>query len=97
MQNMDREGLLRLIDDIRASVASGDSLEGNVQYLLADIDAEHPYDVAATYRIGNRMGQGGCVVIGAGSGPLGCTRCPNTDGPFDLKTGLCDDCTKAAA
>ncbi|MGW0904942.1 hypothetical protein [Streptomyces sp. NPDC002853] len=97
MQNMNREGLLRLIDDIRASVATGDSLEGNLQYLLADTDAEHPYNVAATYRIGNRMGQGGCVVIGAGTGPLACPGCATTDGDFDLKTGRCETCTEAAA
>ncbi|MEU6768575.1 hypothetical protein ABZ916_39455 [Streptomyces sp. NPDC046853] len=97
MQNMDRASLLRLIDDIRASVATGDSLEGNIQYLLADGDAEHPYDVAATYRIGNRAGQGGCVVIGADVGPLACPKCHGVTGPFDAQTGRCEDCTEAVA
>lgn len=64
MQNMSREELLALLDDLRERVAKGDSLEGHIQYLLADIDAEHPYDVAAMYRVGNSMGQGGCVLVG---------------------------------
>lgn len=34
--------------------------------------------------------------VATGEGPLGC-KCGNTAGPFDLKTGRCDDCTEAAA
>ncbi|MFH9108564.1 hypothetical protein ACH4LN_18110 [Streptomyces albus] len=64
MQNMSRDQLLQILDDIRQRVASGDSLEGNLRYLLADITAEHPYNVDAMYRVGNQMGQGGCIVIG---------------------------------
>ncbi|MFD5491539.1 hypothetical protein ACFWH4_01020 [Streptomyces sp. NPDC127091] len=30
------------------------------------------------------------------TGPLGCTRCGNTDGPHDLRTGLCETCDPAA-
>jgi hypothetical protein len=96
MQNMSREELISLLDNIKDRVASGDSLEGNLQYLLADVDAEHPYDVAATFRVGNRTGQGGCILIGADSGPLGC-KCGDTVGPFDAKTGRCETCTEAAA
>lgn len=96
MQNMSREELIRLLNDIKDRVASGDSLEGNLQYLLADVGAEHPYDVSAMYRVGNRMGQGGCVLIGADSGPLGC-KCGDTTGPLDLKTGRCETCTENAA
>ena len=69
MQNMSRTDLLSLLDDIRERVATGDSLEGNFQYLLAGIDAEHPFDVAATYRVGNQLGQGGCILIGAETEP----------------------------
>ncbi|MFG3476422.1 hypothetical protein ACGF3K_14320 [Streptomyces sp. NPDC047980] len=65
MQNMSREEFLTLLDDLRERVAKGDSLEGHVQYLLADNLAEHPFDVAAMYRVGNSTGQGGCVLVGA--------------------------------
>jgi len=65
MQNMSRDQLLQLLDDVRQRVASGDSLEGNIRYLLAQPGAEHPYDVDGMYRVGNSMGQGGCILIGA--------------------------------
>jgi hypothetical protein len=90
---MSRSDLLSLLDDIRDRVASGDSLEGNLQYLLADGDAEHPYDVAATYRTGNRMGQGGCVLVGADIEPIRCTRCRDEDGPFTDER-LCEPCAR---
>lgn len=93
MQNMSRSELLSLLDDIRDRVARGDSLEGNLQYLLADINAEHPYDVAATYRVGNLMGQGGCVLVGADTGPIRCTRCKQDDGPF-TDASLCEACAR---
>ena len=93
MQNMGRTELLSLLDDIRARVASGDSLEGNLQYLLADGDAPYPYDVAATYRVGNRMGQGGCILIGAEAEPIRCSRCRGEDGPFTDEQ-LCEPCAR---
>lgn len=62
MQNMSRDDLVAILDDIRQRVATGDSFEGNLQYLISDGD--HPYDVAAAYRVGNRMGQGGMTLIG---------------------------------
>ncbi|WP_158813198.1 hypothetical protein [Streptomyces rimosus] len=69
MRNMSRGDLVALLDDIRARVATGDSFEGNLQYLMPQADdAEHPFDVAATYRVGNSMGQGGAVIIGANGG-----------------------------
>ncbi|MEW2578409.1 hypothetical protein [Streptomyces syringium] len=61
---MSRTDLLEIIDDIRSRVAAGDSLEGNFRYLLADLDAEHPFNVGAMYRVGNRAGQGGAILIG---------------------------------
>jgi hypothetical protein len=93
MQNMSRSELLSLLDDIRERVAKGDSLEGNFQYLLADVSAEHPYDVAATYRAGNLMGQGGCILVGADTQPIRCTRCKGEDGPF-TDAGLCEACAR---
>ncbi|WP_329390082.1 hypothetical protein OG211_12145 [Streptomyces niveus] len=62
---MSREELLKLLDDMRERVASRDSFEGHIQYLIADVTNEHPFDVAAMYRVGNSMGQGGCVLVGA--------------------------------
>ncbi|MEU2724017.1 hypothetical protein [Streptomyces smyrnaeus] len=62
MQNMSREQLVALLDDIRERVATGDSYEGNLQYFISDGD--HPYDVSAAYRVGNRMGQGGMRMVG---------------------------------
>lgn len=70
MQNMSREELVRLLDDIRDRVAAGDSFEGTIRYVIPDGPAEHPFDVAAMYRVGNLLGQGGCVVIGAETMPL---------------------------
>ncbi|MFE6815957.1 hypothetical protein [Streptomyces sp. NPDC057677] len=65
MQNMSRQELLDLLDDIRARVADGDSFEGHIRYLIADRSSQHPFDVTALYRIGNRGGQGGTRLIGA--------------------------------
>ncbi|MFF8829280.1 hypothetical protein [Streptomyces sp. NPDC015131] len=64
MQNMSREELLSLLDDIRDRVATGDSFEGHIRYLIAEPGSQHPFDVAALYRIGNSMGQGGARIIG---------------------------------
>ncbi|MFI8942676.1 hypothetical protein [Streptomyces syringium] len=86
---MSRTDLLNLIDDIRARIANGDSLEGNVRYLLASRDAERPFDVDAMYRVGNRAGQGGAILIGCDSchpAPrevIHCTGCGDTTGPFE--------------
>jgi NTP pyrophosphatase (non-canonical NTP hydrolase) len=62
--NMPREELADILDDMAARVRAGDSLEGSIEYLLADPDADHPHQVRAAYRVGNRMGQGGMVLIG---------------------------------
>lgn len=64
--NLDRDGLLAVIDDIRDRVASGDSLEGQLQWVLphqvgADPDS---YDVTARYRT---AGPGGIKIIGVPS------------------------------
>ncbi|MFB6568269.1 hypothetical protein [Streptomyces noursei] len=101
MQNMSREELVRVLDDIRGRVASGDSFEGNLQYFISDGD--HPYDVAAAYRIGNSMGQGGMTLIGVttqDTSPveeIACRVCGDTDGPFEQQTDgsyHCEGCIK---
>ena len=65
-QNMSREQLLAVLDEIRQGVADGDTLEGSIQFTLNydEPAAEHPYDVQAAYRVGNSMGQGGMRLIG---------------------------------
>ena len=65
-QNMPREQLLAILDEIRAGVATGDTLEGSIQFGLNydEPPAEHPWDVQAAYRVGNLMGQGGMRLIG---------------------------------
>lgn len=64
--NMSHEDLLALLDDIRARVAEGDSFEGSLQYLIP-LDDDAParsFDVQASYRVGNTMGQGGLRMVG---------------------------------
>jgi hypothetical protein len=53
--NMDRAGLLAVLDDIRERVASGDSLEGRIQWTLPEQVGADPasYDVTARYRTGS--------------------------------------------
>lgn len=62
--NMDRAGLLALLDDIRERVASGDSLEGQLQWVLPAQVGDHPdsYDVIARYR--SAESPGGMKTIG---------------------------------
>jgi hypothetical protein len=67
--NMSREELADILDDMAARVREGDSFEGHIEYQMAEPDAEHPHQVRAAYRVGNRMGQGGMVLIGQGEAP----------------------------
>lgn len=57
-----RELVLEMLDEIRAGVESGDSLEGHFTWSLP-YPPEDPEDVdfmlLARYRVGNLMGQGG--------------------------------------
>ena len=92
MQNMSREELLALIDDIRERVASGDSFEGKLQYLLGT-DSAKPFEVAALYRIDNKLGQGGTRLVGIDVAVIRCSRCKDTDGPF-TDAGLCENCAR---
>ncbi|WP_344491871.1 hypothetical protein [Streptomyces enissocaesilis] len=92
MQNMSREELVSLLDDIRDRVAAGDSFEGKLQYLLGT-DAEKPFEVAALYRTDNLLGQGSTRTVGVHIAEITCTRCPDTDGPFTA-AGLCEPCAR---
>lgn len=42
-------------------------------------------------------GVGALQRIAAGEGPVGCRRCSDTAGPYDLGTGLCENCLGGAA
>jgi hypothetical protein len=61
-----RDELLAILDDIRARVATGDSFEGHVEWMIpGDPGASlEDFDVRAGYRTGNLQGQGGMRVIG---------------------------------
>lgn len=63
MQSMNREELVTLLDDIRDRVASGDSFEGKLAFLLGE-DPDRPYQVTAVYRTGQLLGQGSTVLVG---------------------------------
>lgn len=65
---MSQTDLLAVLDDIRQSVAAGDSFEGSIEYLMPGplgMDTDEDFAVMASYRVGNSMGQGGVVLIGA--------------------------------
>jgi hypothetical protein len=69
---MTQEDLAMTLRDMAARVAAGDSFEGSIRYLMpTEEDArDGAYAVvAASYRIGNTMGQGGVRLIGAESMP----------------------------
>lgn len=71
--------LMATLEDMRKHVAAGDSFEGSIEYLMpgpgeqehfpehADMPEDEWYRgvmVQASYRIGNRQGQGGMRMIG---------------------------------
>lgn len=70
--NMSHEDLLAMLDDIRKRVAEGDSFEGSFQYLMPLDDDAPPrsFDVQASYRVGNTMGQGGMRMVGEWREPV---------------------------
>lgn len=61
---MSKDQFLAVLDDIRARVADGDSFKGSVQYAIPEEPTtEVTFDVYASYRIGNSLGQGGFRLI----------------------------------
>lgn len=92
MQNMSREELLALIDDIRQRVADGDSFEGKLQYLLGT-DSDKPFEVAALYRVDNKLGPGSTRTVGIEVAAIKCSRCGDEDGPF-TEAGYCETCAR---
>lgn len=63
---LSREDLLAVLDDIRERVATGDSFEGHIEWLIPDDESASAgsFDVRGAYRVGNTQGQGGMRVIG---------------------------------
>lgn len=63
---VDKELLLKILDDMRSRVESGDSLEGFIQYVIPEDLEQHglqAIEAVARYRTGNLQGQGGTRVI----------------------------------
>jgi hypothetical protein len=58
---LSRSEFCALLHDLLHGIEHGDSLEGNVQYEVADQSGS--YRVKGAYRIGNREGQGGVRII----------------------------------
>lgn len=61
--------LLAYLDDIRARVASHDSFEGSIEYLMptpdeAEGNPDCHFMVRGAWRIGNSQGQGGMRMVG---------------------------------
>lgn len=61
--------LLAVLRDIVRGVESGDTLEGNFEFLLDYDKGADGWEVRATYRIGNLDGQGGYQMIGLKDDP----------------------------
>ena len=64
---MTKDELLAVLDDMRAAVATDDSFEGSLEYLMPEplgIDTSKEFAVMASYRIGNKMGRGGLRLFG---------------------------------
>jgi hypothetical protein len=75
--NLSHEDLLTVLDDIRARVAEGDSFEGHIEWMIP-VDDDAParsFDVQASYRVGNTMGQGGMRMIGEWREVPACRTC----------------------
>jgi hypothetical protein len=61
---MSKDQFLAVLDDIRSRVAAADSWEGSLQYTIPEEPGDGiDFDVAAGYRIGNSLGQGGFRLI----------------------------------
>lgn len=64
--NMTADVLADVLFDIHDRIPMGDSLEGHISWAIPE-DPDAPprsFDVMASYRVGNTMGQGGMRVIG---------------------------------
>lgn len=63
-----KEELLATLKDMQAVIEANDSFEGNISYNCMADNVEPGsgnFEVSATYRVGNSLGQGGVVMIQA--------------------------------
>lgn len=56
-----KEQLLKTLADISAAIESNDSFEGTITYTIPE--QGDGFEVQASYRVGNLLGQGGTVEI----------------------------------
>ncbi len=61
-EQLSRDQLAAVLRDLADGFESGDTLEGNIAFSLAD---QGHWDVVAAYRTGNLQGQGSMRVIGS--------------------------------
>lgn len=63
-----KDELVGALTEILEGVRTGDTLEGSIEFLLPYPPAGDPEDadfmVMASYRVGNRLGQGGLRMVG---------------------------------
>jgi hypothetical protein len=72
---LSKDELLAVIDDIRARIAANDSFEGHLTWSFPEQSGDiFAFDVTASYRVGNSMGQGGMRVIGKYDTTTGATQ-----------------------
>lgn len=69
---MTADQFVAVLEDVLDRVRTGDSFEGNLQYLMPipddgqpDFPAEIAFLVSGSYRVGNSQGQGGMRMIGS--------------------------------
>ena len=63
-QKFEKQELIDVLSDMISALSSDDSFEGNISYtVMGDGLEPGEFLVRGMYRIGNSMGQGGCVMI----------------------------------
>lgn len=83
-----RQELLAVLDDIRAGIESGDTLEGFVQFELAYEQDTPDFMVLARYRVGNLHGQGGLRSLGSMEPTKWCDDCLRWHAPPVCERGV---------
>ena len=61
---MSKDELVEMVKDILARIEANDSFEGSINYscMHPSVNGQE-FEVGATYRVGNSLGQGGMVVV----------------------------------
>lgn len=66
-KGLSKAELLEVLGDMHDLVSIDDSFEGSIEYLIPDPEgpnADADFEVRASYRVGNRDGQGGVRMVG---------------------------------